>query len=355
MPNSSNGRRYKVRYDRIVFVAAILMVLILILTSCISSCTKKKEKDDPANPSTSSVNDSSGSKTDPSDSASVSPTDTTPKVTYATTELELSDVHRGNLILVNQANPCAFDYAAISEGTSSEVQMTTIKSILDTKTGEYLHYTAADWEVGMDKEAALAMDAWLEDFYETSHNSDVRMISGYRSEAEDLDFRTGRTCTLGIFPTEGSSYVYEHNETFAWIQDNAHKYGFILRYPEGKESYFDSSITSRTSGTFRYVGEAAATYISSNGLCLEEFLETVKSYTIDNMLKVNGTSKTYGMYYVPANANGKTSLSVPSSGTEYTVSGNNKDGFVVTVTLEGSAPAVQTPTETVTETTAPEA
>lgn len=351
MPKNSNGRRYKVRYDRIVFVVAILLVLILILTSCISSCTKKKPGTDSNDSGSSSVTDSKGGTASAADPGTVSPTDA-PKVTYATTELELKDVHKGNLILVNQANPCEFDYAAISEGMSSEVQMTTIKSILDTKTGEYLHYTAADWEVGMDREAALAMDAWLEDFYEVSHNSDVRMIGGYRSDADDLDFRTGRTCTLGIFPTEGSSYVYEHNETFAWIQDNAHKYGFILRYPDDKQSYFDDSITSRTSGTFRYVGEAAATYIASKNLCLEEFLETVKSYTIDNMLKVNGTGKTYGIYYVPANSNGKTSLSVPSSGTEYTISGNNKDGFVVTVTLEGSAPAAPTPTEA--ETTAPE-
>ncbi len=150
MPKNSNGRRYKVRYDRIVFVVAILMVLILILTSCISSCTKKKKGDtDPTDSGSSSVTDSNGGTASTADSGTVSPTDA-PKVTYATKELEPEDVHRGNLILVNQANPCAFDYAAISEGTSSEVQTTTIKSILDTKTGDYLHYTAADWEVGMD-------------------------------------------------------------------------------------------------------------------------------------------------------------------------------------------------------------
>lgn len=343
MPQNSSKKRYRVRYDRLIFVAAILLVLILILSSCISSCTKKKNPSSPSdsNSSASNATDSSGSTGNSgsnANSAAASPTEPL-NINYATTELEYEDIYKGDLILANQAHPCKFDFNAISQGTSDEVEMTTIKSILDTKTGEYLHYTAADWEVGMDKEAALAMDAWLEGFYDVSHDSDVRMIGGYRSDADDQDFRTGRTCTIGIFPTEGSSYVYQYSETYGWIQDNAQNYGFILRYPEGKESYFDDSITSRTSGTFRYVGVGPAAYITQNNLCLEEFLETVKTYTIDNMLKVSCNGASYGMYYVPATPNGKTSLSVPSSGTPYTISGNNMDGFIVTVTLSGASEA----------------
>ena len=53
-----------------------------------------------------------------------------------------------------------------------------------------------------------------------------------------------------------------------WMHANAHKYGFILRYPEGKE---DITMISYESWHFRYVGVEAATEIYNNGLCLEEY------------------------------------------------------------------------------------
>ncbi|TWT24634.1 D-alanyl-D-alanine carboxypeptidase family protein [Planomicrobium sp. CPCC 101110] len=54
-----------------------------------------------------------------------------------------------------------------------------------------------------------------------------------------------------------------------WLAKNAHKYGFILRYPEGSES-----ITGymHESWHFRYVGKKAATEIHSKGITLEQYL-----------------------------------------------------------------------------------
>ena len=55
-----------------------------------------------------------------------------------------------------------------------------------------------------------------------------------------------------------------------WLMDHSWEYGFILRYPGGK---------SETTGIiyepwhYRYVGQAAAREIYTQGLCLEEYLE----------------------------------------------------------------------------------
>ncbi len=333
MTQRTRKKNYRVRYDRIIFVLALLAVLIWILTSCISSCGKGDKKDD-----SSSVLDNMSSTDqvavgDADSMLSVTPTE--PPITYDELTLMAEELHRGNLILTNSSYPCEFDAAAISGGATDEVEFVTIKSILDTKTEK--HYMAKDWEVGMDKDAALAMDAWLEGFYAATGKSDIRMISGYSADSEDQDFRTGRTCKFGIFPEGASSNYYKPDGEYAWFAENAHNYGFILRYPEGKEGYFDETITAHTSSTFRYVGVAAATYIKENDLCLEEYLDTVKSYTIDNMLEVVNGSTTYGVYYAAANQNGTTTLTVPASGTAYEVSGTNKDGFVVTVTLNGAS------------------
>ena len=48
---------------------------------------------------------------------------------------------------------------------------------------------------------------------------------------------------------------FETTKEFNWMQENAHKYGFILRYPKGKEE-----ITGYTyeSWHYRYVGKKIA-------------------------------------------------------------------------------------------------
>ncbi len=53
-----------------------------------------------------------------------------------------------------------------------------------------------------------------------------------------------------------------------WLAANSYKYGFILRYPAGKE---DITSIEFEPWHFRYVGVDAATFISENDICLEEF------------------------------------------------------------------------------------
>ena len=53
-----------------------------------------------------------------------------------------------------------------------------------------------------------------------------------------------------------------------WLAENSSRYGFILRYPAGKEEI--TSIEYER-WHFRYVGTDAASVIADNGLCLEEF------------------------------------------------------------------------------------
>lgn len=54
-----------------------------------------------------------------------------------------------------------------------------------------------------------------------------------------------------------------------WLQKNCTKYGFILRYPKGKEEITGIKYEP---WHFRYVGEAAAKEIMDQGICLEEYL-----------------------------------------------------------------------------------
>ena len=333
-------KRYRVRYDRIIFCAVILAILILLMSSCIRSCGKDKQ------PTDSQPVNSLDDQLETSDTTEAGSTSsrTTIQTSYSTLSKDSDSIHSGDLILVNKEYPCEFDYDAIEEGTSSDVSFVTVKSILDTKESPK-HYTASEWEVGLDRTAAYAMDAWFEGFYAATSNRDLRMIGGYRSDAGDPDFRTGRTLTIGIYPESGSSNFYKAEGDYAWLAEHAAEYGFIQRYPEEKDEFFDDSITTRRTATFRYVGVAAATYITENELCLEEYLEAVKEYSIDDMLKIKSGDAEYGVYYIPANSSSSsTNFSVPGDDTPYVVSGNNMDGFVITVALNDAAAETKTAT-----------
>lgn len=54
-----------------------------------------------------------------------------------------------------------------------------------------------------------------------------------------------------------------------WLQENCYKYGFILRYPRGKEEITGFSYES---WHFRYVGKDVAKEIQDRGITLEEYL-----------------------------------------------------------------------------------
>jgi D-alanyl-D-alanine carboxypeptidase len=54
-----------------------------------------------------------------------------------------------------------------------------------------------------------------------------------------------------------------------WLAANAHRFGFILRYPEGTQHITG---IKHESWHFRYVGRDAATEMFEKGLTLEEYL-----------------------------------------------------------------------------------
>lgn len=62
---------------------------------------------------------------------------------------------------------------------------------------------------------------------------------------------------------------FGETEEGKWIKDHAHEYGFIIRYPKGKEEITKYQYEP---WHLRYVGEKAATEITNDGLTLEEYL-----------------------------------------------------------------------------------
>lgn len=59
------------------------------------------------------------------------------------------------------------------------------------------------------------------------------------------------------------------DEVYAWLAENAYKYGFIQRYPEDKTEITGIDYEP---WHYRYVGKSAAGEIYNSGECLEEYL-----------------------------------------------------------------------------------
>ena len=150
----------------------------------------------------------------------------------------------------------------------------------------------------MREYAARALEAF---FLEMKANgiTDVSVTSGYRSYAyqeqlfeqrvamypslsrEDAEAKAATVVTYpGSSEHQSGLCIDMHNlssadikfgqtAAFDWISQNAHKFGFILRYPEDKVAVTGISYEP---WHYRYVGRYHATRIYENGLCLEEYV-----------------------------------------------------------------------------------
>jgi len=134
--------------------------------------------------------------------------------------------------------------------------------------------------------------------FETAKNDgiDLMLGSGYRSydvqafyynnyvntygqaEADRFSARPGTSehqtgLALDVSGIDRVCYLevcFEEQPAGKWVADNAHKFGFIIRYPEGKESITGYQYEP---WHLRYVGQELATELNSLSLTMEEFFE----------------------------------------------------------------------------------
>ena len=67
---------------------------------------------------------------------------------------------------------------------------------------------------------------------------------------------------------------FENTDAYAWLMENAEKYGFVERYPEDKEEITGIDYEC---WHFRYVGRDNAAAMNELGMCLEEYVLYLKN------------------------------------------------------------------------------
>lgn len=239
-----------------------------------------------------------------------------------------NQIYQGNLLLVNAEYPlCNYMVKGLANA--------------DERTPNVL----------MRRDAANVLQLILK---KISAGNKIVPVSGYRSQKEQTEIfneslrdngedftrkyvalpdhsehQTGLAIDLGLnqekidfirpdFPYEGIC------ETF---RKAAPQYGFIERY--GKEKEPVTGI-SHEPWHFRYVGYPHSKIMTDKQMALEEYIEFIKEYRAESTLvcqQDNGSE--IEVYYVPAQKN-DTAVEVPET-VPYQISGNNVDGFIVTV------------------------
>lgn len=107
-----------------------------------------------------------------------------------------------------------------------------------------------------------------------SEEEALSMTKDYLTEPGHSEHHTGLALDIvdeeWIVAGRGLETEYETQASQQWLVDNMVDYGFILRYPLGKE---DITGIQYEPWHFRYVGSDNATFMADNNLVLEEYIE----------------------------------------------------------------------------------
>ena len=91
----------------------------------------------------------------------------------------------------------------------------------------------------------------------------------------ETDYQTGLAVTVvgKDWRTKTLTDKFADSREGKWLLKNASKYGFVIRYPKGKDKVTGWAYEP---WHLRYVGVKAAKYMESNSMCLEEFCQAME-------------------------------------------------------------------------------
>ncbi|MCM3175789.1 M15 family metallopeptidase [Paenibacillus sp. MER 99-2] len=232
-----------------------------------------------------------------------------------------SEVHKGNLLLVNS------EYPVHPAGVRADIVNLAEQNEL------VRGYGLMNQKIRLSRYVAQA----FEQMVEAAGQDDVRYFmisSGYRdlAEQEQLYAQKGLDYALppghsehnlGLSVDVGSTLAaMSEAPEGAWLERNAWKYGFILRYPKDKVHITGIQYEP---WHFRYVGLPHSAVMVQRNLALEQYLELLKD---KKSLTVDVEGQTYHVHYYTASR--EQAVYIPEN-RSYEISGDNMDGVVVTV------------------------
>lgn len=178
-----------------------------------------------------------------------------------------------NILLVNKENPIPSNYKPknmIKPNMPFLESVTEEDKIMDSiaaKSMEELFNTAKEEGINLIGTSAYRSYESQKRIYKQNINiRGKEEAKKYVALPGESEHQTG----LAIDVTNEERWFHESTKEATWLANNAHKFGFILRYPKGKEHITGYNFEP---WHVRYVGKEIAKEIYSEGITLEEYIE----------------------------------------------------------------------------------
>jgi D-alanyl-D-alanine carboxypeptidase len=190
------------------------------------------------------------------------------------------------LILVNRFEPLSEDFEktlCLTKTHGKLFEKQTAKA-LDRMLGDALsdglkievisgHRTAEYQQMLWEKEISKLMGRGLD------YKAAVKEVGKTLALPRCSEHETGLAADLAQEGQDDVSESFAKTPQSVWLEKNAHRYGFILRYPRLKEHITGIAFEP---WHYRYVGAESAAMIKRNGICLEEFLDFYQDKYLDS-------------------------------------------------------------------------
>lgn len=185
-------------------------------------------------------------------------------------------------VLVNRKNNLPDTYAP-----EDLVKITDVPTVLSNPEVNQLRKTAYEALIELFKAAKdeAGYDLYARSGYR-SYNTQVSLYSSYvanhgQAAADTFSAKPGQsehqtglsmdiTCEAMNFQLDDT---FGQTDEGKWVSENAHRFGFIIRYPKGKE---DITGYMYEPWHIRYLGVDLATDVYESGLTLEEYFDTIE-------------------------------------------------------------------------------
>lgn len=240
---------------------------------------------------------------------------------YKEIRVEQDQVYQGDLLLVNKNDPIH------SEAVPSDViHLSSHKYLVEG-------YRLQDNSIELSENAAEAFNEMVQ--AASSDNVKHFMIkSGYRSLEKQGKLAKEKGHDDDALPdcfhehhlgtaldVTSTQMKIDQSPEGTWLQENAWKYGFILRYPREKVTITGVPYNSMH---YRFVGLPHSAIMQERQLSMEEYVNNLQE-TKEVSGTINGGD--YKIYYYPLESS--IMIQVPTNG-KYVLSGDNQGGVIVT-------------------------
>lgn len=241
-------------------------------------------------------------------------------------EAELS-INSGNLILVNQEYPYVeereAEFSAVGSGKSVLMRKQAaerLNSLMDRISGWNSIEAVSGW-----RSLAEQQEIWDNSMKENG----IEFTRKYVAVPGHSEHQTGLAIDLGL-KSPNIDFIrpdFPYGGICQNFRELAAGFGFTERYPKGKEAVTG---IGHEPWHFRYVGVPHAEIMQKNGFVLEEYIEFLKKFYNEKHFVYETEKFVFEIYFVPVGRESEIS-SVDLRNFEYSISGNNADGFIVTM------------------------